>query len=184
MCGGRGTRLDTETEKPLFELSGTPMVGHVLDALARSRVGAVHAVVSPHTPATTEYVAERGIDCIETPGDGYVEDLQTAIDAVGAPMLTVAADLPLLTGSAVDRVCDEFDGTNPVQVCVSAALKRRLGVSADTTYRRGDREVAPAGINVVTRSETATETMFLTYNARYAVNVNRLEDAAVAEALL
>lgn len=184
MCGGRGTRLDAETEKPLLEVQGAPMVEYVRDALAGSSVGAVHAVVSPHTPATTEYLAAHGGSLVETAGNGYVEDLRTAIDAVGAPVLTVAADLPLLDSTAINRVCAEFDGTNPMQVCVPAALKRRLGVSVDTTYCHGDREVAPAGINVVTRSETATETMFLTDNARFAVNVNRCADAAIAEALL
>jgi len=181
MAGGQGTRLDTDREKPLFEIDDHPLVGLVLDALEKSRVERIHAAVSPDTPETTDYLETRDVNIVETPGEGYVADLQPALKRVSSPVLTVAADLPLLTGNAVDRVLDQYAGTDAVQVCVPAALKRQLGVSADTTYDSAGREVAPAGINIVT--ETTTETMFLTYNARYAVNLNRLEDAAVAEAL-
>jgi adenosylcobinamide-phosphate guanylyltransferase len=180
MCGGQGTRLDAAVEKPLFEIDGVPLVDAVLDALAASRVERVYAAVSPHTPETAAHLATRDIEVLETPGDGYVEDLQAALAAIEPPVLTVAADLPLLTGATVDRVLDAYDGAS-VQVCVPAALKRQLGVTADATYERDGREVAPTGINVVADSDS--ETMFLTYDARYAVNVNRLEDAAVAEAL-
>ena len=181
MCGGHGTRLATDHEKPLFEVNDRPLVGHVLDALGESRVESVHAAVSPVTPKTTDYLQTRDVALIETPGEGYVEDLQTALERLSCPVLTVAADLPLLTGHAVDRILDRYNGTDAVQVCVPAALKRQLGVSADTTYDSAGHEIAPAGVNIVTK--TTTEIMFLTYNARYAVNVNRLEDAAVAEVL-
>lgn len=181
MAGGRGTRLDTSREKPLFEIDDSPLVGLVLDALEESRVERVHAAVSPDTPETTDYLETRKIHIVETPGEGYIADLQAALERVTCPVLTVAADLPLLTGDAVDRILDQYTGTDAVQVSVPAALKRQLGVSTDTTYDSAGREVAPAGINIVT--ETTSETMFLTYNARYAVNVNRLEDATVAEAL-
>lgn len=179
MCGGRGTRLDVEGEKPLFEVGGVPMVDPVADALRESRVDRVLGVVSPHTPATAAHLDARGIDTLETPGEGYVEDLLAAVEAVGTPVLTVAADLPLLAPEHADRTLDAFDGAG-VQVCVPAALKRALGASADTTYTREGREVAPSGINIVTDD---TDTMYLSYDARLAVNVNRLSDAALAEAL-
>jgi len=182
MCGGRGTRLDADAEKPLFEVAGTPMVDRVADALAASGVERTHAVVSPHAPATRERVAARGdLSTVETPGEGYVEDLQTALEAVGTPALTVAADLPLLDGDAVDRVLDAVDGRS-LTVCVPAALKRRLGASADTTFERGGRALAPAGVNVV--ADGPDETTYETYDARFAVNVNRPSDADLAEALL
>ncbi|WP_435101808.1 NTP transferase domain-containing protein [Halarchaeum sp. P4] len=181
MCGGRGTRLETEREKPLFRVAGRPMVEYVLDALEASRVDSVTAAVTPATPETAAHLDQRGIDTIETPGEGYVADLGVALDAVDAPVLTVAADLPLLDAIAVNRVLARSAGDS-VQVCVPAALKRRLGASADTTYERDGRELAPTGVNVV--ADTDTETMHLSYDARYAVNVNRRTDADLAEALL
>jgi adenosylcobinamide-phosphate guanylyltransferase len=177
MCGGRGTRLDADCEKPLFEVGGRPMVDRVVDALAASRIDAVRAVTSPHTPETREHV-----DCpvLDAPGDGYVADLQYALDRVDAPVLTVAADLPLLAGNAVDRVLDAFDGDS-LTVCVPAELKRRLGASADTTFDGDDRELAPTGVNVV--ADAGDETL-VAFDARLTVNVNRQSDAALAGALL
>ncbi|GGL65691.1 NTP transferase domain-containing protein [Halocalculus aciditolerans] len=183
MCGGRGTRLDTEKEKPLYPVAGRPMVDFVLDALDASRVDSVTAAVTPATPDTAAHLDAHpaDVDLLETPGAGYVADLGVALDAVDSPVLTVAADLPLLDAIAVDRVL-ALSVTDSVQVCVPAALKRRLGASADTTYERDGRELAPTGVNVV--ADADTETMHLSYDARYAVNVNRRTDAALAEALL
>ncbi|GGM61459.1 NTP transferase domain-containing protein [Halarchaeum rubridurum] len=185
MCGGRGTRLDATAEKPLSRVAGVPMVERVADALAASRVETTHAAVSPHAPETAAHLDDRGVSLIETPGEGYVADLGAALDTLESPVLTVAADLPLLDAASVNRVldvsADAADGPG-VQVCVPAALKRHLGVSADTTYERDGREVAPTGVNVVADGDT--ETVLLSYDVRYAVNVNRRRDAAVAEALL
>lgn len=38
LCGGRGTRLDGEQEKPLVSVGDRPMVGRVLEALDAARV--------------------------------------------------------------------------------------------------------------------------------------------------
>jgi adenosylcobinamide-phosphate guanylyltransferase len=201
MCGGRGTRLDTDCEKPLFEVGGEPMVARVVRALTESRVERVHAVVSPNAPETREYVADYAaksdsLSTVETPGEGYVADLGVALEAVEPPVLTVAADLPLLDGDAIDAVLDAHadaidahdgraDPARPdpsLTVCVPVALVRVLGASLDTTLLRDGRELAPTGVNVV--AETDRETMYETYDARLAVNVNRLSDAELAEELL
>jgi adenosylcobinamide-phosphate guanylyltransferase len=219
MCGGRGTRLDATTEKPLVEVGGCPTVDRVLDALAGGRVDRVHAVVSPHTPATREHLADRrerradGSDAgtdradrpagpsaslalVDAPGDGYVPDLGYALERVDRPVLTVAADLPLLAPDAVDAVLDahaavgadaegnagtDADGLAPsLTVSVPAALKEALGASVDTTYESGGRRLAPTGVNVVAGD---ADTTHMTYDARLAVNVNRPSDLALAEAL-
>lgn len=181
MCGGRGTRLDVPGEKPLFEVAGRPMVDHVLAALRDSAVETVHAVVSPATPQTRAHVETAVID---TPGDGYVHDLQVALDRVDPPVLTVGADLPLLAGEALDTVITAFAGPS-LTVAVPLALKDALGLSVDrpgTALDRSGTEAVPAGVNVVATGDS--EDTFLTHDVRFAVNVNRLADAAVAEAFL
>ena len=172
MCGGRGTRLDATREKPLVEVGGRPLVDRVIAAAGDAdRVDRVVAVVSPHTPQTagaltgTDEVGEpnesqalRVIDTnvtragteltvIRTPGEGYVTDLTAALDWVGRPVVTLAADLPLLSGRLVDRLLGTADGSRPVDGSEATAgptttvgsrtfvvpqrLKRTLGVSAD-----------------------------------------------------
>ncbi|MFW6317259.1 MAG: NTP transferase domain-containing protein, partial [Halorubrum sp.] len=102
MAGGEGTRLG-RGEKPLYEIGGLPMVDRVLRALADGDIDRTLVVTSPHTPETAAHVTAP---VVETPGDGYVADLQVALEHVSLPVLTVAADLPLLSGRVVDRVLD------------------------------------------------------------------------------
>ncbi|MFB6305177.1 MAG: NTP transferase domain-containing protein [Haloferacaceae archaeon] len=196
ICGGRGTRLDADREKPLVRVGGRPMVDRVRDALAASRAGPTYAVVSPHAPATRAHLAD---DCriVDAPGEGYVADLDYALDAVGRPALTAVADLPLLAAAPVDRAlaaAGAADGPSPgaganddapggvraLAVHVPAALKRALGASTDTTVERAGRELAPAGLNVVAEGPEAVR---VSHDARLAVNVNRPTDRDLAEEL-
>lgn len=178
MCGGSGSRLDAPVEKPLYEIDGRPMIMHVLDALESSQVCSVYAVVSPDVPRTRE---ELSLPTIDAPGDGYVDDLGYALEHVEMPVMTATADLPLLTGEVLDSVLDWYT-TGSLAVCVPVALKRRLGVSVDTTVDGNRQQLAPAGVNVVSQSDgTATH---VAENVRLAVNVNYRTDAQIAEALL
>jgi adenosylcobinamide-phosphate guanylyltransferase len=195
-----------DVEKPLLEIGGRPMVDRILNALDGSRIERVCTVVSPHAPATRAHLAalDDGPQLIETPGEGYVADLDAALERVGRPVLTVAADLPLLSAAAVGGILDASavpdadatldagggsdDGPDaPVRsvrslaVSVPAALKRSLGASVDAPVERDGRELVAAGINVVAVGDDVTH---VSHDPRFAVNVNRPRDVRVAEALL
>jgi adenosylcobinamide-phosphate guanylyltransferase len=209
LCGGRGTRLDEDREKPLVPVDGRPMVGRVLDALADARVTRVVAVVSPHTPETAdrlrgELTEAAAVSCtvLDGRGDGYVTDLNRGLDAVGKPAVTVAADLPLLRGSDVDAAIDaamrpdtggdacasgdaraDTEGgfsARSVTVCVPAAQKRKLGVSVDTAFEHEDGTLAPSGLNVVGDDP---DRILVSESRSLAINVNRPRDRAVARAV-
>ncbi|MFC7213234.1 NTP transferase domain-containing protein [Saliphagus sp. GCM10025334] len=217
MAGGQGTRLESQVEKPLYEIGGVAMIDRVLAALEASAVDRITVAVSPNAPDTHEHLAER--DCsrsreidggvetttpatpervIETAGDGYVTDLGSILESdsspISTPVLTVAADLPLLEVATVDDVLERYrrrvrarrqeggdGGEAPapsMTVCVPTALKRRLGFSVDATLE-SDRHLVPTGVNVV---GTSSETMIArSYDHRLACNVNRRTDARVAK---
>jgi adenosylcobinamide-phosphate guanylyltransferase len=157
MCGGRGTRLDADVEKPLYEVAGVPMVDRVVDALSASRVDDVTAVTAPHAHATRDHLRERGVETFDADGEGYVADLRQALDAhPGRPVLTVVADLPLLAPGAVNRVVGAHEA-GALTVCVPTALKDALDVSADTTRAHAGTELAPTGLNVVGEARSASE---------------------------
>lgn len=119
LCGGRGTRLGGDREKPLVEVGGRPMVARVLDALAEADgVDRVLAVTSPSAPATRRALRgnlgdDADIECTvrDGDGDGYVPDLGVGLDAVNGPAVSVAADVPLLAGEDVDDAVDAATGT-------------------------------------------------------------------------
>lgn len=117
MCGGKGTRLDAQTEKPLVKICGEPMVDRVVSALAGSQIESIYGVVSPNAPETRAYLSNL-IPSIETPGSGYVTDLQVALrdEAIDTPVVTVVADLPLLTATHVDRLLSVAGGESTFQI--------------------------------------------------------------------
>ena len=208
MCGGRGTRLDSSHEKPLHPVADAPMVDAVVDALEASRIETTFVAVSPNVPETRDHLADRGdVAVLDTPGDGYVADLGVALedDAVSAPILTAAADLPLLDGATVDRTLNRYerrssdrgtsaghgtsashgasassDGRPSMTVCVPRALKRRLGVSLEGGDG-SESPLVPAGVNVV--GESTEDVRAISYDPRLAVNVNRWTDAELADRL-
>ena len=202
MCGGRGTRLGGDREKPLVAVAGRSMLDRVLDALAAAeRIETTHAVASPHAPATRERLAARrdagdgALAVVDAPGEGYVSDLRDAMSSGPTPpVCTVAADLPLLDGDAVDAVCDAYAASDAdsLSVLVPAARKRTLGASADAATAAGgggsterDGGDAPAGINVVGGLDgTGAEATRTTDDARVAVNVNYPGDRRLAASLL
>ncbi|ARS88852.1 NTP transferase domain-containing protein [Natrarchaeobaculum aegyptiacum] len=193
MCGGEGSRLESRHEKPLHPIAGVPMVDRVREALASSRVETVYAAVSPNAPGTRAHLEQTAagvpdagrdtdpVTVIETPGEGYVADLLALLERpeIEPPVLSVAADLPLLEAPVIDRVLAR-QGADPASrtVCVPVALKRRLGVSVDATLESRD-HLAPTGVNVVgTTDESMTA---VSYDTRLAINVNRLTDAQLAD---
>ncbi len=153
MAGGRGTRLGADREKPLVRVGGRPMVDRVIDALRASDVDRIYVATSPHAPATREHVSAPAI---ETPGEGYVADLEAVLadDRIERPVLTAVADLPLLAPDAVDDVLAAHEAGS-LTVAVPADVKERLGVSADTTFehREADRREASGRASGSERSE-------------------------------
>lgn len=181
MCGGKGTRLRPavdDTEKPLVEVDGRPMVDHVVDALQASRVEQVVAAVSPSTPETADRLADReGVRVVETPGEGYVEDLMTALAALEGPVVTVTADIPLVTGGLVDRAIEAADGDS-LAVYVPCWLVEQVGASIETTVDHDGERVVPTGLNVV---GPGPDRRVVWEIERLACNVNRPADLRCAE---
>lgn len=207
MCGGAGSRLDVDGEKPLYRIAGEPMVDRVRRALAESTVETTYGTVSPIAPETQCHLEAAGVSLIETPGDGYVPDLGHALadSRIEPPVLTVAADLPLLSAATVDDVCHAYReqvattsvpdpgesagnttpaaaaGPPPMTVCVPVELKRRLGVSVEE-QTVGDDHLVPTGLNVIGTAdgESSRDLRHVVSDVGAAINVNRLEDAAIA----
>ena len=77
MAGGMGTRMGVKKEKPLIEVGGIPMIQYVINALLASKgISDVIILTSPNTPKTSKFARIRGYSVFQTPGNGYIEDLQ------------------------------------------------------------------------------------------------------------
>lgn len=179
MSGGRGTRLDYNGEKPMYEIGGEPMIERVLNALEHSSIGQIKVAVSPHTPETREHVEKLGAEVLETRGEGYVEDLKECLEnEVETPVMTVVSDLPLLDPDIVNEVLEEYENLEEevsVSVCTTLEFCEGLGIEPDTSFGG----LVPTGVNIV--GDSNEDEYMVINDVRLSVNVNTLSDAIIAE---
>jgi len=105
MAGGRASRMNG-VEKALLRLRGKPLIEYVLD-VAGELGGELYIAPSRHTPLTKRWCIERGIQLIETAGEGYSRDLRYVASRVDRPILFLPVDAPFLTAELLDEFLAE-----------------------------------------------------------------------------
>ena len=76
MAGGRGSRMEFSTPEKLLLEYEKPIIFHVIDSLNDSHCfSKVFAATSPNSPDTKFELEQRGIETLDTHGNGYVNDL-------------------------------------------------------------------------------------------------------------
>jgi adenosylcobinamide-phosphate guanylyltransferase len=189
MAGGRGSRFEIAVEKPLLRVGGKVVVERVVGALRDAKsVERVVVAVSGFTPLTAEFVRSLDIEVVETPGREYVFDMGFAVKKLGLGMvLTVGADLPLLSGEVVDDVVARFRicGKPALAVAVPSELRDRLGLGAGYAFDWCGRHVVYAGINVNdgSRIDNAEleQDVYILDRVEVAVNINTVDELRIAE---
>jgi len=166
MAGGRSSRMGLE--KPVLQVGGVPMLLRVYEET--EKVGETLVAVSKKAPKTRELCLREGISFVETPGNGYVEDLIYLLREFG-PFVSVSADLPFLKASDVEAIKKAFDG----RTSLTGVLPPKL-VPKDlkpVVYRG----YAIVGLNAV---GTWGERFFELSNSLLALNVNTPEELKLA----
>ena len=189
MAGGKGTRMGTNTEKPLIELFGIPMIQYVIDALSKSsEISDVMVATSPYTPKTSLYLKRQNIKTFQTPGNGYVEDLQYYIsenfpDNSDGAILTITSDLPLITNEIIDHVLDEYNRSNKPAMCIAVPVNIFWEYGLKPSILLGD--VVPSGLNILrSNNKQQDEEVLELGKIELAVNINSCEDIVLLENVL
>jgi adenosylcobinamide-phosphate guanylyltransferase len=183
MAGGAGSRLGLSVEKPSMVFAGRPMVDRVLDALLGARgISEVYVALSPNTKRTEAHLRKNynaRVGIVMTPGIGYVEDMDIALEKLGLRRVFVASsDLPLLTSSDVDYVMEKYEakgGRGSMAVVVPLFHVRRLGFTPNHPWG----EVAASGVNVVDLDDPREFTL-VTRRTSFAANINLPSDVVAA----
>jgi adenosylcobinamide-phosphate guanylyltransferase len=192
MAGGRGSRIAIDEEKPVLQLVGRPVILYVLAALRDAKkVKSIAVAISNHTPKTAKLMKELSVTTVQTPGKEYVSDMGYAVKSLKLEtVLSIGADLPLITGEVVDAVLESYErcGKSALTVVVPVETKEKLRLSSDYTFSIGDRLVVPAGINVIDGKEIENaeidQEICLLDDEKVAVNINTLQDLQIAEELI
>ncbi len=133
MVGGRGSRMGGVV-KPLVRVCGVRLIEHVLSVL-RSICSRIVLVVSPYTlKALREYCRDPLLECLYTPGAGYVYDLSLLLRVVHPRPLLVAP------GDAVTSIeCLRGSLHKALSLHAPVATFTHRGVPTGFTLFRGDR---------------------------------------------
>ena len=199
MCGGIASRMQQGgIEKPLLKVDGIAMVERVILALAGSdRFDRILAAISPNTPKTKELLKSKGIETIETPGEGYSNDLSHLLLKLKPQrVMVVPSDIPLLNSQIVSEIIDVIDNSS----IGSSTTRKENGQAISIILEKGFVERTGAkpsivldqychsGITIFDTMSVGTEPVeeyYLVINRKeIALNVNTKEELELAKKLL
>jgi adenosylcobinamide-phosphate guanylyltransferase len=169
------------------------MIDWVTDAVTSAkRVSEFYVVTSENTLETEKHCLSHGLRVFRTDAKGYHDDLKQALAKakIGSAVLTVSSDLPALTGTFVDRIVASYQaiGKDALTVLVPIEKRLKLGLSISSTYPFQGKEYAVCGVNVIDAAKTGQEKLdecaFISEEMEAVLNVNTMQDLAVAEKIL
>ena len=192
MCGGRASRMKKAgMEKPLLKVDGVAMVERVVSALASSdRFDRIVAAISPNTPKTNEFLKSKGIETIETAGEGYSQDLSQLLSKLKPQkVMVVSGDIPLLNSHIINEIlnsiADRQEHEPAISIIIEKGFVERIGVKPSIIVLD---QYCHSGITIFNTMVVGTEPVkehYLVMNRKeIALNVNTKEELELAEKLL
>jgi adenosylcobinamide-phosphate guanylyltransferase len=193
-AGGKGSRIsEIGVEKPLVLIAGVPMIDRILGELGRSkRLNKIYVSVSPLAPKTREHLEGMDVVIIDTPGNGYVADLNGSMLTIDEDAVLVCpSDMPLITSEGVDALIDAYDERARPSLTVALPPKviESLGLIVTYIEEIEGKALTFCGVSVVDRKEMLTGNFlpggyYVTEKEEFAVNVNTVHDLRLAERFL
>jgi len=182
MAGGKGSRMNLDTEKLLLEFK-KPIILHVLDALKNSDCFEKIIITTSHnSPKTMNLVKKLDFEIIETKGVGYVEDLNQVLSTLNANVLVTSGDLPLLDGDIITEIISKYNSENVwTSFIVTKNFLDSLNLTSDFSLEFQGQDCFYTGISIVnakkiTSFDSIKENYEILNDKRIAFNLNTLED--------
>ncbi len=176
LCGGRAERLGG-VDKPLLDLAGTPLVGHVIARL-RPQVERVVLACGGNTAPYERFGCVVTAD--ERPGEGPLGGIVSALAGVETPwVLTTPADTPFLPANLVASLASTCERAGAA-VVVAGGHRQNLAMLLDApraaslaAFYRGGRRAAHRWLD-------ANRVPGVELPAEAFLNVNTAEDLGAA----
>ena len=181
-------------EKPLLRVNGIAMVERVILALVSSdRFDRIVAAVSPNTPKTKELLKSKGIEIIETSGEGYSNDLSYLLSKLKPQrVMVVPSDLPLLNSQIVSEILDAIDNSSStkehgptISIVLEKGFVERTGAKPSIVLD----QYCHSGITIfntmsVVGTKPVEEYYWVMNRKEIALNVNTKKELELAKKLL
>jgi len=182
MAGGKGSRMSLTGEKLLLKYK-KPMILHVLDALRDSDCfSQILAITSSNSPQTKKFLEENNIELFNTPGDGYVNDLNLVLKSLNDFVLITSADLPFLDGDIIKKIITQCDLENVwTTIVITKKFLDSLHLSSDYWFEFENQQCCYSGISLVNAKkiltmENVSEKLIIIDDKRIAFNLNTKQD--------
>ena len=182
MAGGRGSRMEFPTEKLLLEYE-KPLIFHVVDSLNYSHCfSKVFAATSPNSPDTKHELEQRGIETLDTQGNGYVNDLNLLLQKMNGLVFVTSGDLPLLDEKIIQVITEKFNPKNVwTSFLVSKKFLNSLGLESNLLINSGDIDCVHTGISIINSDkiqnlDPVKENYIILDDKRIAFNLNTKKD--------
>jgi len=182
MAGGKGTRMDIPEEKLLLEYR-KPIIFHVIDALKNSHCfSKVVVATSPNSPDTKRVLEERGVETLDTQGNGYVNDLNFLLQKMDGFVFVVSGDLPLLDEEIIQIMTEKFNSKNVwTSFLASKKFLNSLGLESNLLINSGDIDCVHTGISIINADkiqnlDPVKENYIILDDKRIAFNLNTKKD--------
>ena len=182
MAGGKGTRMNLDDEKLLLKYK-KPIVLHVVDSLKNSNCfSKILAITSANSPKTKKFLEENNIETFDTPGVGYVEDLNLVLKTINDIVLVTSGDLPLLDKEAIQKIVNQYDSQNIwTSILVTNKFLTTLGITSDYSVTFDNQTCHYTGISLVNSEKVSSlenleENYVIIDDKRIAFNLNTKQD--------
>jgi len=182
MAGGKGSRMSLDSEKLLLKYK-KPVILHVVDSLKNSNCfSKIFTVTSCNSPKTKKLLQEKNIEIFDTPGIGYVEDLNLVLKTIPDVVLVTSGDLPLLDQQIIQKIVSQYDSQNIwTSILVTNKFLTSLGIQSDYSIIFNSQKCNFTGVSLVNADkissfENIVENYIVIDDKRIAFNLNTKQD--------
>jgi len=182
MAGGKGTRMKLNDEKLLLRYK-KPIILHVIDSLKNSNCfSKILSITSCNSPKTKKLLEENNVEIFDTPGIGYVEDLNLVLQTFHDEFLVVSGDLPLLDKEIIQKITNYYNPQKSwTSILVTNKFLTMLGLESNYSVNFNDQICHYTGISLInaekiTSLESLVENYIVLDDKRVAFNLNSKQD--------
>jgi len=182
ITGGRGSRMEFPAPEKLLLEYEIPIFFHVIDSLTDSRCfSKVFAATSPNSPDTKRVLEERGIETLDTQGNGYVNDLNFLLQKIDGFVFVVSGDLPLLDEEIIQKLVEFNSESVWTSFLVSKKFLHSLGLESSLLVNSDNIECTYSGISIINANKiknlnSVKENYIILDDKRIAFNLNTKKD--------
>ena len=182
MAGGKGSRMEFPAPEKLLLEYEKPIIFHVIDSLNDSHCfSKVFAATSPNSPDTKYELEQRGIETLDTQGNGYVNDLNFLLQKMDGFVFVVSGDLPLLDEAIIQKLIELNSGNVWTSFLVSKKFLNHLGLKSNLLINYDNIDCVHTGISIVNADkiqnlDPVKENYIILDDKRIAFNLNTKKD--------